>query len=302
MIHHGKRHSMGFGSKRKAVFVHKTSRSPLIMGRNGSLFVLLAVVFLVTRGVVARGTEATHRDSQADERRERNGRYYYDYLDEDENDPYFDDNDFDEDENDWEMEEEDEEGFYYDDDDDFYYDDDHLNYEDYEYYEDEIEYEWTEEQVKEMEKLYERYSQVFDEKFGIDAAGELEKDSKELVYTRFLEFKERKEQLSREELQRGSSTLPEENDGNETKTENESEGDMNDDLYTERNEDEIVFTGSSASAPDNLIVEVDPYFLESEWAEFNEVGGARTKNNTRIRLVPSTVVGVASGHTQVGRK
>lgn len=291
MIHRGKRHSMGCDSKGKGMVVHKTSRSSSIIGRNGSLFVLFAVVFLVTHGVEARGTETTHRNSQADEGRERNGGYYYDYVDEDEIDPYFDDDDFYEDDNDWEMEEDDEEGFY-DDDDLYFYDDDvenDLNYDNYEYYEDEIEYQWTEEEVQEMEKLYERYSQVFDEKFGMDATGEMKKDSKELVYTRYLEFKERKEQLSREELQRRNSG-------------NESEGGIHDDLHSERNEDEIVFTGSSASAPDNVIVEVDPYFLESEWAEFNEVGGAGARNNTRIRLVPSTLVGIASGHTQVGRK
>jgi len=134
------------------------------------------------------------------------------------------------------------------------------------------EYDWSEEQIDEMERYYKRYLEVFYEKHGYG----YEPEDIEVVYTEYLKFKEQKAQERLEMEQENEQAQPEPQ---------EPEGTSSLESY------EVQVT----QYPDSTIVKHDPYYLEMEWEDFNEVGGDHFASNNctetlTIGSVPTTIV------------
>lgn len=155
---------------------------------------------------------------------------------------------------------------YFDEDADIDADEESVDEDDESYYE----YDWSEEQIEEMERYYQRYLEVFYAQHGYD----YEPDDIEFVYTEYLKFKEQKAQ-ERLEMEKE----------NEQATQRE----------TEETSSLESFEVKATQYPDNTIVKHDPYYLEMEWEDFNEVGGDHFSSNNytetlAIGAVPTTIV------------
>ena len=126
---------------------------------------------------------------------------------------------------------------------------------------------WTEEQLEEMERYYRRYLQVFAEAHG----DQYQPESKEVVYAEYLKFLEEKakakaakarasqskEMLSKEEVSM-------------------KEVDEEDPAELPRNESMKIY---------------DPIYVESDWEQFNELGGdllKQSNNSNFVETVRST--------------
>jgi len=165
-------------------------------------------------------------------------------------------------------------------------DDDDCEYEDEEeiYYEDEYSYryEWSQEQIEEMDRYHERYLEVFLEKHG----DQYEPEDKEVVYTEYLAFKERKAKARAEKKQADQAKVIE--------TEKEHEGDHKDKTISVESH-----TVHSSSIPNHVVIKHDPYYLEIDWADFNEVGGDLYSSSNNYTETMTTVTSAPATSTVV---
>lgn len=151
---------------------------------------------------------------------------------------------------------------------------------------------WSDEQIEEMERYYKRYLEVFLETHGDD----YEPEAMEVVYTEYLAFKERKirerDEKAKQKMQdQMIEATPQGYRTGAKDVEDPSENDQNDRTSS--------FESSEfrpSRYPDNTIIKQDPYYLEMEWEDFNEVGGDHfsSSNNYTETLttgsVPNTIV------------
>ena len=152
---------------------------------------------------------------------------------------------------------------------------------------------WSNEQIDEMKRYYKRYLEVFFEKHG----DEYEPEDMEVVYVEYLVFKERKirqrDEKAKQKKKDQIIELTSQGYHSGTKEiENDVQKDQNDGASS---------LASSEIRPtqhhdDTIIIKQDPYYLEMEWEDFNEVGGDQfgPSNNYTETLatgfVPNTVV------------
>lgn len=149
---------------------------------------------------------------------------------------------------------------------------------------------WSDIQIEEMERYYERYLEVFLETHGDD----YEPEAMEVVYTEYLAFKERKirerdEKKAKEKEKMQGQMIEATPQGyriGAKDVEDHSENDQNDRTSS--------FESSEfrpSRYPDNTIIKQDPYYLEMEWEDFNEVGGDHfsSSNNYTETLTTGSV-------------
>jgi hypothetical protein len=142
--------------------------------------------------------------------------------------------------------------------------------------------EWSQEQIKEIERYYIQYLEVFHEKYGDKYIPE----DKEVVYTEYLAFRERKAK-ARTEQKRTDQTK-------NIVTKSSRENDLV--KHTQDDHGNGSFTCEShihnaSSAPDSFINKHDPYYLEMDWTDFNEAGGdlySPSNNSTKYVATSST--------------
>ena len=142
--------------------------------------------------------------------------------------------------------------------------------------------EWSQEQIKEIEIYYIRYLEVFHEMHGY----EYEPEDKQVVYTEYLAFRERKAKARAERKRTDQAQNIE--------TKSSTENDLT--KQAPEDHDNASFTGEShidnaSSAPDSVIIKHDPYYLEMDWTEFNEAGGdlySPSSNSTNYMATSST--------------
>lgn len=169
------------------------------------------------------------------------------------------------------------------------YEEDEENDTDNNSHDDNFKKEWSKDQIEEMKRYYKRYLEVFFEKNGHGH----EPEDMEFVYSEYLKFKERKaRQRSEKEKQKEqpriirSSSISQENHSTTTDAEEDVEEDQHDGT---RSLDSYEIRPSQY--PDNTIVKQDPYYLEMEWEDFNEVGGDNfgSSNNYTATLTIDSV-------------
>jgi len=136
---------------------------------------------------------------------------------------------------------------------------------------------WSDEQIEEMERYYERYLEVFYEKHGYG----YEPEDIEVVYTEYLKFKEQKaeERLEREKQSHSEQVQIVQSKPQEPHS---TTNDAEEDVETNKNEGESSLESYEVRPtqyPDNTIIKHDPYYLEMEWEDFNEVGGDHFASN-----------------------
>lgn len=120
---------------------------------------------------------------------------------------------------------------------------------------------WTEEQLDEMERYYKRYLNVFVETHG----DQYQPESKEVVYAEYLKFLDQKakgkadKKTSAQTRPVQSEKPPRENSLNQGDVEGPSD---------------VPHNASTTTMH-------DPIYLETDWEEFNELGGDRLKQANR---------------------
>jgi len=135
---------------------------------------------------------------------------------------------------------------------------------------------WSDEQIEEMERYYKRYLQVFVETHG----DQYEPESKEVVYAEYLKYLNHKEQQKgRAEQEQAAQATRQRRKLETTPPEGSS---------TKQVEEET----PNKSPSDQSMTKNDPFYLETDWEHFNEVGGdnLNQSNNSFTRTILAAAI------------